>query len=85
MHLILTGASGFVGSLCLDYMLNDAAVTKISILSRKPVPQADGHSKATVIIHSDMAVYDEATLNKLAGAVGCVWTLGPSMLAVSKK
>ena len=85
MHLILTGATGLVGAACLDIMLKDPAITKISILSRKPVVQADGHAKADVIIHNDMAVYDAETLEKLKGAEGCVWAIGPSVIAVGKE
>ncbi|GME55509.1 putative nucleoside-diphosphate-sugar epimerase protein [Neofusicoccum parvum] len=84
MHLLLTGATGLIGSVALDMMLNDPAVTKISIISRKAVPQADGHAKAEVILQEDVGSYDEATLAKLKGAQGCVWALGPPMMSVTK-
>lgn len=38
MHLILTGATGgLIGSSALDALLRMNSVTKISILSRRPV------------------------------------------------
>ncbi|KAF4311781.1 putative nucleoside-diphosphate-sugar epimerase protein [Botryosphaeria dothidea] len=84
MHLILTGATGLIGSIVLATMLDDPAVTKISIISRKPVPQADGRAKAEVIIQEDVAKYDAATLAKLKGAHGCVWALGPPLMSVTR-
>lgn len=85
MHLILTGATGLIGSIVLATMLDDPAVTKISIISRKPVPQADGRAKAEVIIQEDVAKYDAATLAKLKGAHGCVWALGPPLMSVTRE
>jgi len=85
MHLILTGATGLVGSAALHRMLNLPSVTQISILSRRPVPQAEGHAKAQVIIHQDFTTYPSEVLEKLKGAEGVVWALGVSQNAVSKE
>jgi uncharacterized protein YbjT (DUF2867 family) len=76
MHLILTGATGLVGSGVLQHMLTTPTISQISILSRRPVPQAAGHAKARVILHHDFASYPSAVLAQLAGAEGCVWALG---------
>jgi len=84
MHLILTGATGLVGSAVLHHMLSTPSITHISILSRRPVSQAEGHPKAQVIIHKDFNVYDEEVLGKLKGAEGVVWALGISATQVSK-
>ncbi|KAI6258693.1 hypothetical protein MCOR19_004926 [Pyricularia oryzae] len=85
MHVILTGATGFVGSIALDVMLNDDAVTKVTIISRKEVKQAEGQAKVNVILQDDLSKYDDATLAKLKGASGCVWALGPPYMSVSKE
>jgi uncharacterized protein YbjT (DUF2867 family) len=85
MHLILTGATGLVGSGALDAMLRNSAVSKISILSRRPVPMADGHEKANVIIHKDFNKYEPEVLEQLKGARGVVWALGTSQNGVNKK
>ncbi|KAI1125529.1 putative nucleoside-diphosphate-sugar epimerase [Nemania abortiva] len=87
MHLILTGATGLVGSGVLDAMIKMKDVTKISILSRRPVPMAEDAKdpRINVIIHKDFAKYDSAVLDQLKGARGCVWALGISQTQVSKE
>ncbi|KAM0554945.1 hypothetical protein ACHAPJ_006681 [Fusarium lateritium] len=85
MHLILTGATGLVGSGVLDAMLKSQQVTKISILSRRPVPLAGNNPKVNVIIHKDFTKYEPEVLDKLQGAKGVVWALGISQLKVTKE
>jgi uncharacterized protein YbjT (DUF2867 family) len=85
MHLILTGATGLVGAAVLDSMLAQETVSRISILSRRPVKMAEGHAKAKVIIHKDFKTYDKALLEELADAQGCVWALGVSQNDVDKE
>ncbi|QSZ31087.1 hypothetical protein DSL72_000648 [Monilinia vaccinii-corymbosi] len=86
MHLILTGATGLVGSAILQTMLTHPSITKLSILSRSPVPLAESHAhhaKAHVIIHKDFKDYPESVLEQLRGAEGCVWALGISSSGLS--
>lgn len=86
VHLILTGATGLVGSAVLHHMLGDAAVSRVSILSRRPVDMAKGHEdKVKVIIHKDFSKYDQAVLEQLKDAQGCVWALGVSQNDVDAK
>ncbi|KAI3319486.1 putative nucleoside-diphosphate-sugar epimerase [Xylariaceae sp. AK1471] len=87
MHVILTGATGLVGSGVLDAMIKMKDVTKISILSRRPVQMAEDvkDPRINVIIHKDFANYDSAVLDQLKGARGCVWALGISQTQVSKE
>jgi hypothetical protein len=85
MHLILTGATGLVGSACLHAMLTTKAVTAVTVLSRRPVPQAEGHAKVQVILHKDFKDYPAEVLEKLKGAEGCVWALGVSQNDVPNK
>ncbi|GIC94620.1 putative nucleoside-diphosphate-sugar epimerases [Aspergillus udagawae] len=86
MHLILTGATGLVGSGVLDAMLAMKEVTKISVLSRRPVKMAeDAHDpRVQVIVHKDFETYDQTVLSQLQGATGCVWALGISQTKVNK-
>ncbi|KUJ15953.1 uncharacterized protein LY89DRAFT_587662 [Mollisia scopiformis] len=84
MHLILTGATGLVGSAVLHTMLTTPSVSKISILSRRPVTQAEGHEKAQVIIQKDFSVYEKGVLEELKDAHGVVWALGISSTQVDK-
>ncbi|KAH7350589.1 hypothetical protein BKA65DRAFT_242008 [Rhexocercosporidium sp. MPI-PUGE-AT-0058] len=85
MHLLLTGATGLVGSAVLQTMLTTPSISKISILSRRPVAQAEGHSKANVIIHKDFAEYGTEVLNQLRDVHGVVWALGISSTKVGKE
>lgn len=85
MHLILTGATGVVGSAVLHHMINTPSVTAVSILSRRPVPQAEGQGKVKVIIHKDFNNYSVEVLERLRGAEGCVWAQGISIMKVTNE
>ncbi len=86
MHLILTGATGLVGSSVLDAMLKTKGITKISILSRRRVQMAEDAEdpRVNVIIHQDFGVYGPEVLDQLKGANGCVWALGVAQSQVSR-
>ena len=85
MHLILTGATGLVGACALSNMLAQETISRITILSRRPVEMAKGHEKAKVIIHKDYKLYDTALLEELKDAQGCVWAQGVSQNDVGKE
>lgn len=87
MHLILTGATGLVGSGVLDAMIKMKDVTKISVLSRRPIKMAEDlkDPRVNVIIHKDFEKYDSDLLSKVSGANGCVWALGISQTQVGKE
>jgi aspartate-semialdehyde dehydrogenase len=80
MHLILTGATGLVGSGVLHYMISTP-----NILSRRPVTQAEGHEKVKVIIHKDYTTYPSELLAQLKDADGVVWAQGISSTQVGKE
>ena len=89
VHLILTGATGRVGSAALAAMLRNPSVTRVSVLSRSPVPQAtdteEAKRKCNVIIHADFGQPpSDETLGKLRGAKGCVWAQGISITEVPR-
>jgi uncharacterized protein YbjT (DUF2867 family) len=87
MHLILTGATGLVGSAVLSHMLTlpTTQINQISILSRKPVPMAEGHPHVTVIMHDDFGSYPQELLDRLKGAEGCVWAIGTPISMVERE
>lgn len=87
MHLILTGATGLVGSGVLDAMLKMKDITKISILSRRAVKMAEDAKdpRVNVIITKDFEKYDSSILSQLSGATGCVWALGISQTQAEKE
>lgn len=83
MHLILTGATGLIGTAVLDAMIRSRDITKISVLTRRPLKLHD--DRVDVIIHKDFASYDRELLQKLQGAQACVWALGISQTQVDKE
>ena len=85
MHLVLTGATGLVGSGVLQYMISTPSISKVSVLSRRPVPLAEGHEKVKVIIHKDYSSYPSDILNQLKDVDGVVWAQGISVTKVSKE
>ncbi|KAH7171333.1 hypothetical protein EDB81DRAFT_196093 [Dactylonectria macrodidyma] len=84
MHVILTGATGLVGSAALEAMIKTNDITKISILSRRPVQMAEDAKdpRISVILQNDFNKYDPEVLSQLQGAQGCVWALGISQTKV---
>ncbi|KAL4924690.1 putative nucleoside-diphosphate-sugar epimerases [Aspergillus undulatus] len=87
MRLILTGATGVVGSAALNHILNLPAgeISALYILSRSPVPMAENKPNITVIQHKNFNEYPPDLLEKLKGADGCIWAQGISQTLVSKE
>ena len=89
MHLILTGATGLAGSAVLAHILSLPAgqVTRLSILSRKPVLMAEAANKPNIkyIHHNDFSSYPPDLLQELKGADGVVWALGISQTEANKE
>ncbi|KAL2816294.1 hypothetical protein BJX63DRAFT_430302 [Aspergillus granulosus] len=89
MRLILTGATGLVGSAALNHLLTTSLpageVSALYILSRSPVPMAENKPNVTVIEHKNFNEYPAELLEKLKGADGCIWAQGISQAQVSKE
>lgn len=89
MHVILTGATGLIGSGVLAQMLahmkSGGPITRVSILSRSPVPMAEGKANVVVIRHADFKNYPPEVLKELSGAEACIWALGVSQTQVGKE
>ena len=77
-HIILTGATGSAGSAVLAHALASPSISRVSILSRRPVKLAENQPKASVIIHEDYEKYSQDVLEQLKGATGCIWAQGIS-------
>ncbi|KAK0660613.1 hypothetical protein DIS24_g3186 [Lasiodiplodia hormozganensis] len=88
MHVILTGATGLVGSGALAQILANmnagGPISRLSILSRSPVPMAEGKKNVTVIQHKDFENYPSEVLKQLDGAEACIWAQGISQNQVGK-
>lgn len=85
MHIILTGATGLIGTATLHHILSAPKVTKVTILSRRLVPLAANNPKVVTILHEDYTSYPPALLADLKDAEACIWALGVSINDVSKE
>jgi uncharacterized protein YbjT (DUF2867 family) len=81
MKLIVTGATGFVGTEVLRQALNNKAVTNIIALSRRPIqkPSSDTSKLQNVILEDWTKEYPDSVKEQLKGADACIWfvTLEP--------
>lgn len=87
MHLILTGATGLVGTAVLSHLLTlpPGQVDKLTILSRRPVPLAEDRPNTEVIIHHNFGSYPDELLQTLKGANGVIWAQGISQSEVDRE
>jgi nucleoside-diphosphate-sugar epimerase len=86
VHLILTGATGLVGSAVLAALLPPAGpISRLTILSRRPVPMAERAANPAIntIIMKDYHSYPPEILSQLQGASAVIWALGISQREVS--
>jgi hypothetical protein len=76
--IILTGATGLVGSQVLKAAIADHRITSIVILSRRalPNPTLSENAKVTVLIHKDFEVYPPELVEQLRGAEAVIWCIG---------
>ena len=77
MRIILTGATGFIGSEVLRQCISNNAVTSVLVVSRRdPGKDLIASSKVKVILHHDFSEWPASLLDQLEGAEGCIWTVG---------
>jgi hypothetical protein len=74
MKVILTGATGFVGSEVLRRLASRPDIEEIICLARR-APE-DLPSKATMILRDDFSQWDAALVERLAGYSACIWAMG---------
>jgi len=80
MRIIITGASGLIGSETLRMALDHREVSAVTALVRRPLQIS--HPKLEVVIHEDFLNYDQ--LGELfANHEACIWCLGISQSRVS--
>jgi uncharacterized protein YbjT (DUF2867 family) len=74
MKVILSGATGFIGSEALRQCLNSPSITSVVVLSRRGLPvSVASNPKLKVIIMNDFTAYPDTVLEELAGTEACIW------------
>ncbi|KAG6090470.1 hypothetical protein E4U15_005062 [Claviceps sp. LM218 group G6] len=81
MQVIIAGATGYVGSTVLKRCLADASISRIHVLTRKPLPEKimageDARRKVNVVMKTDWMVWKEGEMETIKGARACFWCIG---------
>jgi len=79
MIILLTGATGYIGTEVLEQCIKHNYIEHIYCLTRKALDDKYAtHKKVTQIIHADFSQYPQYLLDKLADyrIEGCIWALG---------
>ncbi|KIW09195.1 hypothetical protein, variant [Verruconis gallopava] len=85
-HLILTGATGLVGSAVLVNLIErpTSEVSKVTVLSRREVPIIKDNPRFETVILKSFTSYDSELLENLKGADGVIWAQGISITQVPR-
>jgi uncharacterized protein YbjT (DUF2867 family) len=75
MKVIITGATGLVGSAVVRQALQSNEFTSVVALSRNPLKLEEGidQSRLKNVIIKDYGEYPEDVRKELANADGCIW------------
>ena len=80
MKLIVTGATGFVGTEIIRLALSNPAITSIIALARKPLPppdnagpESDLSKLRSVVLEDWISPYPKSVEEHIKGADACIW------------
>jgi uncharacterized protein YbjT (DUF2867 family) len=74
MKLIVTGATGFIGSEVVRQCIANPAVDSITVVSRRePAKEVMESSKVKVVLLPNFSQWPASLLDQLEGAEGCIW------------
>ncbi|TKA67846.1 hypothetical protein B0A55_09128 [Friedmanniomyces simplex] len=92
MKILLTGATGNVGTEILDQAIAHNYIDHIYCLTRAPLNQkyftkSVGKNKVTQLVHDDFLAYPDTLTRYLReeGVEGCIWALGSKLSPDPKK
>ena len=74
MRIILTGATGFVGSEILRQLLQRGDIEAVTCISRRPLQVQS--LKLRVLLHADFSLYPAALAQDLANHDALLWAIG---------
>jgi hypothetical protein len=74
VKVILTGASGLIGSELLSQLIQNASITSIIILSRRPLDEiAATDPRIKVFVIKNFLEYEDEAVKEMAGAKAVFW------------
>ncbi|CAG8981133.1 hypothetical protein HYALB_00005848 [Hymenoscyphus albidus] len=84
MNLLLTGASGTIGSTILTQTLSNPHITSLILLVRRPLTnlalsthQESGRKpEVKIIIMEGFNIYPDEVVDEIAGCEACIWAMG---------
>lgn len=88
MKIILTGATGYIGTEILNQSLKHKWVEHVYCIVRRPLdPKFFSNPKVTELIHDSFSQYPASLLEylKSEGVDGCIWCLGSNRHPDPKK
>lgn len=71
--IILSGVTGRIGKQVLHQVLQDASITSVIALSRRPLPDLVRHAKLKVLVLKDFITYADNVVAELRDADACIW------------
>lgn len=73
MKVVLTGATGFLGSEVLDQCCQSTEVDTIVVLTRKALLPDRMHAKVKNFVVSDFRSYSPEVTEAISDADACIW------------
>lgn len=73
MKVVLTGATGFLGSEVLDQCCQSKEIDTLIVLTRKALQSGRIHAKVKNIVVPDFRSYSPEVITAISDADACIW------------